>query len=251
MSDLDSILRGEEVPKVEEIAEVAEVSEPESEPANTSEEPDAEAEESPKPKPETTSEEPEGKSEAWQYSAYKDEKSKRQEAVLENERLRAEISTFKSSNPEPGDVRDVFEDQEGFISDMNASIDGKLLQQKFNLTRDFMRDLKPDYAEMEDVFVGMLKDNPTLSDQVQQHANPAKFMYDQASKHNKFQEMQDVDAYEAKIEAKLRAKIEAEYSSNEQSKTDKTSNLTPSLATAKSSDSSQPNTVELGDLFKK
>lgn len=66
------------------------------EPTNAPAEPEAEADTTPQEEPEPSDEEPKG----WQYAAYKDEKTKRQELEKSNAEMQAQIEAVKRQNAE-------------------------------------------------------------------------------------------------------------------------------------------------------
>ena len=238
--ELEAILNGEEVAAVEETP-VETPSEPEAKAEEVPEE--VKAEEAPKAEPEETKPVETASTEdkdGWQYTAYKDEKQKRQA-------LEQELQALKQPKQE---TPDVFDDQAGFVNSLRSEMEQGMLQNKIELSRSMMIDAKPDYEAKELAFIELAKENPILGDQLKAHANPAKFVYDQAVKHEQFQQMQDVDTYKAKIEAEVRAKVEAEYKAKQEEEASKVSNLTQSLASAPSSGpSNTPVETTLESLF--
>lgn len=192
------------------------------------EEPTSEPEQGETTAPEASEKEPED----WQYKAYKDERSKRQERDAKIQELEAKLA-------EKTKIPDVFEDQDGFVNSLRSEMQEQVTNIRTDLSRQMMMSLHDDYQEKEDIFVKLAEESPELLTQLRQSSNPAKFAYDQAKKHEEFKQMQDVDSYKAKIRAEIEAQIKSEYEQKAKSEADKTSNITPSLANARAAKESE------------
>lgn len=223
---LDDVLNGDlsqdHTPEVNE----PQVEQPETEPTEPTEPERTE----PEPvKPETTAGKADNEPTDWQYKAYKDEREKRQERDARIAELERQLADNKSTIP------DVFEDQEGFVSQLRSEMSQAQQSMRTELSREFMMSIHDDYEEKEKVFIELAKTTPALAHAIQSASNPAKFAYEQAKKHLQYQEMQDVDAYRAKIKAEILNELKQEQEKAAQDKASKTSNITPSLASERSS----------------
>jgi hypothetical protein len=88
-------------------------------------------------------------------------------------------------------------------------------QQRLELSQELMRATKPDYDEMEAIFVEAARANPALAQQLRQSPNPARFAYDFAKNYSQVKDVGSLDAYAEKIRAEARAAFEAEVKAKE------------------------------------
>lgn len=93
----------------------------------------------------------------------------------------------------------------------------------------------------------MVKENPALYQQVISSVSPYHEMVDVVSKAEKFEQMQNVESYEAKMRAEIEAKIREEYETRYTQKAAKKTSITPSLNNQRSADGGA-STETLGDL---
>lgn len=236
MSDLDEILSGAEPPHepTEEVTTEPEATEEvkdESE-ATTgdttedSQEPSKEEDSTPEPKKSDNEQ-------SWQFEAYKDEKRKRQEL----ERKLEEISNTK----EPEKAPDVFDNQEGYTQYIQNQISQSQLAMKaemsqFHAERELGKDVVSKKLES---FREMVKENPTLQQQVLSSYSPIHEAIDIVNKAEKLQQLENVESMEAKIRQEIEAKIKAEMEEKYKAESQKQKSVTPSLnntASAKSTD---------------
>jgi hypothetical protein len=97
-----------------------------------------------------------------------DERRKRQA-------LEAEVAELKKGKPE---------------EEVEPDLGTSLLRERINLSRELMLETKPDYEEMETVFLDMAKENPSLVTEMNKSPNPAKFAYTKAKEHTEYQVFQ-------------------------------------------------------------
>lgn len=181
-------------------------------------------------------------SESWTKAAVMDERRKRQALERELEQLRKP----KAEPKRP----DVFEDPDGAFSHMQQQFQQELATQRIAMSRDNMQMLKPDYDDMEQVFIKMAEDNPALVEQMRSHPNPARFAYEQATKHREYQQMQDVDSYKAKLREEVKAELLKEMEADKAKEAQKDEAVTPSLAKQRSSGGQdQPVDASLEDIL--
>lgn len=109
-----------------------------------------------------------------------------------------------------------------------------------------MTELKDDYGDMESKFMEMAKEDEGLRKQLWESANPAKFAYDTAVKHQKLAELDNLDDLKEKMRAEVRAELEQEMKADQDTKAGKREALTPSLATGRSTSGLE--TAEEDDL---
>jgi hypothetical protein len=248
MSDILEVFNDE--PEVSEAQEVdsSEEASTEAEP-ETSEESTAEASEETEVAETTTAEE-ETEKESWTLAAVKDERSKRQEATTRAEQAEARIAELEAQiNGTAKETPDVFEDQEGFVNSLRSEMKQDLASAKFELSVELMRDLHSDFDDVSKVFMEAANENPVLKAQAQKSSNPARYVYDQGKKYMQFQEMQNPEAYEAKLRQELEPKVRAELEKKLQAENTDV-DLSPSLANARGvSDEKERLSENPGDLF--
>lgn len=235
MSDLDDIFNPPEQ-ATEQPIEETKVDDAEVEKVKTDDEVSADSETTAQTEPGKTDAKAEDKAEsedidkqAWTLAAVKDERRKRQEL----ERKLEELQSQNSKKERPS----VFDDENAFAESLREETRQELARAKLDLARDMMMDVHDDYEEMEALFIEKVAvENPVLAEQARKSTNPAKFIYQNSKKYLEYKDMQDVDAYKAKLEAKIRAELEAENKTAQEQKAAKTSDIKPSLAKARASD---------------
>lgn len=151
--------------------------------------------------------------ESWTKTAYLEEKRKRQERERELEELKRSMNQGKKE-----DI-DLLGDPEKAAELIEKRAESKALKRSIELSRDLMMDVKPDYEEMEKIFIEMAKDEPSLANKMLSSPNPAKFAYETARKHKMLQDIGDPEAYREKVRQEVLAEL-----------TQKRSSKAPSLA---------------------
>tara|TARA_R110002110_G_scaffold284630_4_gene498670 strand:- start:541 stop:1284 length:744 start_codon:yes stop_codon:yes gene_type:complete len=142
--------------------------------------------------------------------ALMDERRKRQEA---ESKLRKQ-DEVKEPIPDPVTNPDAYNKY------MDSQSDEKVFKSRVTLSADLMKDAHEDYPEKEKVFMEMISKvaddggidviNPILYSQFRESSNPAKFAYQEASKHLDYLDKVSPD-YEARLTKQLKAKLEANY----------------------------------------
>lgn len=124
------------------------------------------------------------------------------------------------------------------------------LNSRILLSQDLMRDAKEDFPAMEKLFMELVSEespeglritDPALYAQFKNSANPAKFAYNHAKKHQEFQQKSAPD-----YEKNLRAQIEQELLAKLGKDASKLSNLT-NLAASASNTQLKPETSPKDD----
>lgn len=207
----------------------------------------------PTPAKETKKETEEDDPKSWTIEAVKDERQKRQ--ALEKELK--ELKESKSEKKEEVQAPDIFEDPEGYAKHTKELVDFQIFKTKVELTSEAMKEKHTDYDAKILVFTELAKADPTLSINLRQAANPAKFAYETVIKHEKQKELSDPD-YEKKLKDKIKAEILAEMKleegedPKESDKKAKESDVEiPDLinATAAKSKSNKPQLTDIDELF--
>lgn len=154
--------------------------------------------------------------------ALEDERRKRQEL----ERQIAEL-TGKSTQqtqqpqqqPQPSQQRqfpqrpDPWTDPEGAAAYDQMMFQHQLFETRVITSKELMRTVKPDFDEMEKIFIEAASADPWLEQQLVQHPMPAKFAYEQG---RKLKLMREIGDDPAAYEQRLREKWEAERAGQQQ-----------------------------------
>lgn len=137
-------------------------------------------------------------------------------ALLEERRKRQDLENrLQQLQNKQTETPDVFEDTQGFTQNVKESAVDVATQQKIALSRDLMRDSKEDFDDMEAVFLEMVgfdketqkaTKNLHLVAEMNNSANPAKFVYQQAKDHLLLQEVAKPD-FMQRLKDELRAEI--------------------------------------------
>jgi len=201
--------------------------------------------ESKETKVEPTSTEEDNEKQKWTFHAVKDERQKRQKAETELEELKSKLK-----GDDKQEMPDIFEDQEGFVKSMESNHKDEIFRTKVEIYREVMIESHKDYIEKEAEFIKLAKENPILLAKFTNATNPAKFAYEQMTKFNQFNEMQDIETFKDKIRAELKLELENELKEGESEKAEKTGKLSPSLAKARgSTDKAEKVSDNPSDLF--
>lgn len=230
---LDDVLNGEEV--VEEVVEEVTTEEP-TETETTEEETEPAAEE-----PSSTAER-KTEEKDWTFTAYQDEKRKRQEL----ERKLEELQKPKEKAP------DVFDDPEGYQTYQQTQIDSKITNVKAEMSQ-FMAQREFGKERVESAFAKfseMVKEQPELYTKAIKAVSPYHEIVEIVEKAEKFEKMQNVDEFEAQMRAKIEQQIRAEFEQKYASQSAKKS-VTPSLNSQKSAAgySQEPSSQSLTELL--
>jgi len=161
---------------------------------------------------ETTASEDTSTEEAGRLAALKDERRKRQGAEADNDELRKQLQRIQESQQERPDAAT---DPDGF----ELYQDNKLFSAKLEMSEDMIgEEDRSQYREDKAVFTKLVSEvvdgksiqkDETLYKNFRKSGNPAQFIRNTVTKHNKALEV-SADDYETKQEEKYRAKFIAE-----------------------------------------
>ncbi len=223
ITSLDSILSQDQTTQPEPIEqpETPQTQEPQQpvEAPTANDQDTGESEPQPAPQDETPSSEdlPEQESQQFKtpqeqaaFQMAKTERTKRQELEQRLESLEHQLQQ-QQQPPEEVEQPDWDLDPEQAQVQVEQKVDNSLFQTRVDLSTDLMKSLKPDYDQVEEVFIEAAKKNPILQHQLRAHPNPAKFAYEQG-KALQFQAQvgTDPDQYKANLREELKAEVLAE-----------------------------------------
>ncbi len=215
-------LFGEEVESNDEPATVPEVAE---EPANQ-EQQAVESEEEPKAvekeeESTTDSQEQPEKPETVPLKALMEVRKQKQAL----ERQLAELGNKK----EPEKAPDVFENQQGYTEYVGKQIDSAVFNERANMSEFYARREFPDLDDKVEKYKELLSSNPGLQTQVMSAPSPYHEIADIVDKHQKYEQMQNIDEFEAKTRAEIEAKVRAEIEEELKGKYEADANLRKSI----------------------
>lgn len=211
-NNLEAILRGEQTQEAEQVEQDQQEEVANQEDSTSAEPATNEPQRADDTKGETT-EPPSDKDnaqESWTKKAVLDERRKRQE--LELKLAEYENKARTGDQPQQEEIPDVFEDPEAALRYFEKKTNQAILNERVNMSREMMKTFKEDYEEMEQVFVDMANENPSLRDQMFRSSSPAKFAYETAKKHSEIQQLttpEGLTAYKEQLRKELLAEMQA------------------------------------------
>lgn len=181
------------------------------------------------------------KEESWTKQAVLDERRKRQElegkyttSESEKAELKAKLDEAQkkldTANTKVGEVSkrpDMFEDPEGFVNYQESAFEKKVTDSKIAMSVGIVKMLKPDYSEMEKVFLEkIVPADSTAIQQLRASENPALFAYEKAREYLDRQDFEEnktsyFEWKKAQEEAAKEAEEKQEEESEEQSEEEK------------------------------
>ena len=162
------------------------------------------------------SEESEESEEESTSSADKDEVSGLKQALAAERKKRQDAQArLRQQEAKPRVAPDPVTDPEGYAAYHEQSTDKKVLQDRIELTQDLMRDIHEDFDKYQGIFMNLVSTenddgslsitDPALLAKFNASANPAKFAYNHAKKHEEIETLSSPDYKE-----NLRKQIETE-----------------------------------------
>lgn len=208
----------------------------------TAKEPEAPA----APEPQTESHVP--------YAAMKAERDKRQERERELQERDRRIAEYErqlqelrnGAQPQQQAQRvEIWEDPDAYINQRLSVVEQQQIARMHAALAEQARAVYPDYDEMFSVVLEHAKTNPAVEQQVLSAPNPALAAYKLGKQLRELKQMEDPEAYRAKIEAEVRAKVEAEYRAKEDAKRKAAESIPPDLSSSRNvAGTGQPSGVD-------
>lgn len=155
------------------------------------------------------------------YAAMKAEREKRQ-------KLEKELGDLRKQAPQEP-VPSYYEDPEGYLQ----RIQNETNQRLYAALEASAREQYPDYDDAFAVVMRHAASNPAVASEVMTAANPAVAAYKMGKRLAEFEQMQDPEAYRAKIEADLRAKWDAEQAAKAAQRQKTAAEIPPDLSQAR------------------
>jgi hypothetical protein len=185
--------------------------------------------------------------EPWTLTAVLDEREKRQKLAKENEELRKQL---ESQQPKEDDIS-IFDDETGAKEQITERITQTVRENLLAQSEAFavMQLGEEKVKAAADWAAKEAPTNPTLLKAIQESQLPyhkAVELYETAQK---WAEMSDEDAYEAKIRAKVLKELQAEGQATEANLTQKQEAITPSLASQRSAATDKGTAEDFSDML--
>lgn len=166
--------------------------------------------------------------EPWTKKMALEERGKRQRLEQELETLKQQLSNKATPQEQPPAV-DPMEDPQAFKKQLIAEIEQDLFEKRIISSKEEMIAEKPDYAELEQEFMDLSKNDPSLAQKLRRATNPAKFAYDTAMKARKVKDLSDPN-FEVKLRAKIEKELLEKMANNQGQKAPKSESVVPSLS---------------------
>lgn len=154
-------------------------------------------------------------------------------ALLAERRKRQELESRLAEKAATPQVPEFFSDPENHVR-------GVVRQQALAMSAAMVEQQYPDFREVAQTFLEEAGRNPILQQQLEEHAHPALFAYQQGKQIGEFRKMQDLPTFKAQMRAELEAEIRAQIAAETGKKQSLAANLPPDLATARSTRAPEP-----------
>jgi len=176
------------------------------------------------------------------YAAMKAEREKRQERerelqerdrrIAEYERQLQELRNPAQPQQQPKPI-EIWEDPDAYINQRLQSVEQQQTARLYAALEAQAREVYPDYDDVFAVVQEHAKTNPTIGPQVLSAPNPALAAYKLGKHLRELKQMEDPEAYRAKVAAEVRAEIEAELRAKEDAKRKAAQTIPPDLSSSR------------------
>jgi len=144
-----------------------------------------------------------------------------------------------------------YEDPEGYLARAQSDIEQRATARLNAALEAQAREQYPDYEEKLGVVMEHAQGNPAIVQEIMTAPNPAVAAYKMGQRLSEFQQMQDPEAYRAKVEAEVRAKIDAENKARADQRQKAASEIPPDLSQARNTRGEfTPKSDVFNELFK-
>lgn len=157
------------------------------------------------------------------YAAMKAEREKRQ-------RLEQELANVRQQQQPQVDF---YQQPDVYVQQHLQQAEQRAQQRFIAALEEQARETYPDFDEVVNDVVEQAEGNPVLAQQVMGAANPVLAAYRLGKQMRELKQMQDPDAYRARIEAEVRASVEAELREKEAQRARAAAAIPPDLTDAR------------------
>lgn len=215
---LDDFVEKQEQPEAPEIPEPDATANHEKGDINPEPEKAKEPEAPPAPEPDKAANVP--------IAALMAERDKRQQ-------LQRELEELRKQQPEP-EKADFYTDPQRFVRDEVSRVQQEANNRLLAALEAHARSSHEDYDEVMAEVKAYAETNPAVAAEIMSSANPALSAYQYGKKLRALKEIDDPEAYKAKVIAEARAQWEAELAAKEEAKRKAADAIPPDLSTARS-----------------
>lgn len=178
-------------------------------------------------------------------AAMKAEREKRQRLERELAEERAKHQAQQAPAPS------YYEDPEGYLARAQNDIEQRAAARLNAALEAQAREQYSDYEEKMGVVMEHAAGNPAIVQEIMTAPNPAVAAYKMGQRLMEFQQMQDPEAYRAKIAAEVRAQIDAENKAKADQRQKAASEIPPDLSQARNTRGEfTPKSDVFNELFK-
>lgn len=164
-------------------------------------------------------------------AALKAEREKRQRFEREKQELERRIAEAEKQNePKP----EIWDDPDGFVTQRVQALEQQFNGRLYGALEAAARETYPDYDEVFATVEEEARNNPAIKHEVFSSPNPAVAAYKLGKRLQEFKQMQDPEAYKAKIKAELMAEIKAEQEAEAKRKKAAADAIPPDLSSSRS-----------------
>lgn len=182
-------------------------------------------------------------------AAMKAEREKRQRAEAERKELEQQLQEIRQQHQAP--APSYYEDPEGYLARAQNAIEQRATARLNAALEAQAREQYSDYEEKMGVVMEHAQGNPAIVQEIMTAPNPAVAAYKMGQRLMEFQQMQDPEAYRAKIAAEVRAQIDAENKAKADQRQKAASEIPPDLSQARNTRGEfTPKSDVFNELFK-
>lgn len=174
------------------------------------------------------------------YAAMKAEREKRQERERELAELRRQLEERQSPKEPEKPAADIWDDPDAFVSQRVQAVEQKATNRLYAALEAQARETFPDYDEVFAEVEEHAKTNPGVGPQILSSPNPALAAYKLGKQLREMKQMEDPEAYRAKVAAEVRAEIEAETKAKAEAKRKAAEAIPPDLSQSRNVAGNEP-----------
>lgn len=156
------------------------------------------------------------------------EREKRQEIERQRKDLEKRIAEIEKAK-----LPDFYENPEEHVRQVVQEQSVQVQQRLYAALEEQARDAYPDFDEVMEEVQSQAAQNPALVQEIFSKANPAIAAYKLGKKLREHKEMQDPEAYRAKLKAEIVAELQAAEKAKEEAKRKAVESIPPNLTDAR------------------
>lgn len=159
------------------------------------------------------------------------ERDKRQQEAQKRADLERRLKELEQKQPQAN----FYEAPEEYVTQLLQQRDQAATQRLYAALEEQARETYPDYDEVFAVVQEQAERNPALIQEILTKPNPAVAAYKLGKQLRELQQMQDPEAYKAKVKAEIKAELLAEMAAEDERKRKAEAAIPPNLADVRAS----------------